>query len=41
MVFYKGALTYQDLESLPIPEILELTNMSLRIEKEINKASNK
>lgn len=34
MVFYKGALTYNDLNKMPIPEILKLNNLAYRINKE-------
>jgi hypothetical protein len=35
MVFYKGALSYSDLKSMPIPELYELQSNASRMIKEI------
>lgn len=34
MVFYKGALTYAELEAMPIPRIFELNDLAARINRE-------
>lgn len=34
MVFYKGALSYETLQNMPIPEILELKNHANIISQE-------
>ena len=35
MVFYKGALTYEALQKMPIPELLVLRDEADRINKEV------
>jgi len=37
MVFYKGAITYNDFEVMPLPEILNLKTGAEKINKEIIK----
>lgn len=41
MVFYKGALSYETLQNMPLPEIYQLNLHAGRISKEIEKASKK
>jgi hypothetical protein len=41
MVFYKGAVSYKDFESMTIPEIINLRNHADKINKEIDKAHKK
>jgi len=41
MVFYKGALSYTDLQSMPIPELYQLNAHAAKINKEIEKEVNK
>ena len=36
MVFYKGSISYSQLINMPIPELLELWEMAIRINEEDN-----
>lgn len=38
MVFYKGALSYSELQEMPYPEILRLNEFAGRINKERERA---
>ena len=38
MVFYKGALSYNDLQIMPYPDILKLNDYAQRINKERERA---
>lgn len=37
MVFYKGSLTYNDLENMPLDRIIEFNKYATRIQKEIKR----
>lgn len=39
MVFYKGALPYNELQGMPYPEILKLNEFAERINKERERAA--
>ena len=39
MVFYKGALSYSELQAMPYPELLKLNEFAERINKERERAS--
>jgi len=39
MVFYKGALSYKQLQEMPYPEILKLNEFAQRINKERERAA--
>jgi hypothetical protein len=41
MVFYKGAISYSDLQEIPIPEILQLHNNAMKIAEAMNKSTSK
>ena len=38
MKYFEGAITYSDLQNMTIPELLDLNNSAVRIEKETDKA---
>lgn len=39
MVFYKGGLSYTDLQSMPIPELFRYHGYASRINREMEKAA--
>lgn len=39
MVFYKGGLSYTELQNMPIPEVLKLNNFAQRINKDQERAA--
>lgn len=38
MVYYKGGVTYSELQAMPIPELLELSNNACSINESIEQA---
>lgn len=41
MVFYKGALSYSELQSMPLPELYQLNEYAVKINREIEKEAKK
>ena len=41
MVFYKGSISYRELESMPIPEFLKLQEFAVKIRDGIEKETEK
>jgi len=37
MVFYKGALSYETLQAMPVPDLLQLRDEADRINKEVER----
>lgn len=37
MVFYKGAVSYNDLQSMPLPELFKLQEFAVKIAKSRDK----
>lgn len=38
MVFYKGALSYHDLQEMPYPEVFKLNKLAAQINEETQRA---